>query len=450
MLTLWLLVLRRRPESEGQDMRARCDPIDTEATLRALAEQGCGLIGPSRDAGALRRLYADYASVAARPYARATWEGMLRTAERKGGGVGGKAGENGSYVNGLHVNEKLGAAAQDEASDTHWAERLQIKPRVLTTVADNASLRVKGGALIVCDGNKRLVYETSARRPQAIVMTGWSGLVSIEAMRWACDHKVAIVVLDWMRDFLTIVAPSAKTNAALVRAQVCADPTTVARFIVAVKIATHVRVGALSNELATPFLGNTAAARSVRAVMVQEAQAARVVWPNVPLIRWRVGSPRVPASWKLPYSLRRRADGISPRNATHPVNALLNVALSVAAGRITAQLAACGFAPAIGFLHSDKAGRWSLAYDAIEPLRPLIEQRVFAFIRKHQFGSNDFIQTSGGTIRLNDNLLRVVIAETALPARTMTAAVDWIAGLLLLKPGHSKARLLTTPYLPGF
>jgi hypothetical protein len=87
MLTLWLLVLRRRPESEGQDMRARCDPIDTEATLRALAEQGCGLIGPSRDAGALRRLYADYASVAARPYARATWEGMLRTAERKGGGV---------------------------------------------------------------------------------------------------------------------------------------------------------------------------------------------------------------------------------------------------------------------------------------------------------------------------------------------------------------------------
>jgi CRISP-associated protein Cas1 len=227
------------------------------------------------------------------------------------------------------------------------------------------------------------------------------------------------------------------------------DPTMLARYIVSVKVASHVRVGALSKEAAAPFLNGINAAHSVRAVMVQEAQAARIVWPNIPPIRWRVGSPRIPASWKLPYSLRRRADGISPRNATHPVNALLNVAFSVAAGRLTAHLAACGFAPAIGFLHSDKPGRWSLAYDAVEPLRPLIEQRVFAFIRKHQFGANDFIQTSGGTIRLNDNLLRAVIAETALPARTVTAAVDWIAGLLLPKPGHSEASAFPLMYLPS-
>jgi CRISP-associated protein Cas1 len=145
------------------------------------------------------------------------------------------------------------------------------------------------------------------------------------------------------------------------------------------------------------------------------------------------------------------ASGGNKTSQRHPpVNALLNVAFSVAAGRITAQLAACGFTPAIGFLHSDKPGRWSLAYDTIEPLRPLIEQRVFAFIRKHQFSSNDFIRTSDGTIRLNDNLLRVVIAETALPGRTMTAAVDWIADLILPKSGHSKPRLFATPYLPSF
>jgi hypothetical protein len=61
--------------------RPRCDPIDVDATLRALAEKGCGLTGGSRDAGVLRRLYADYASVAAWPYARASWEGMLRQAQ---------------------------------------------------------------------------------------------------------------------------------------------------------------------------------------------------------------------------------------------------------------------------------------------------------------------------------------------------------------------------------
>jgi hypothetical protein len=41
--------------------KSRCDPIDYRATLSALAESGCGLIGPGRDAMVLRRLYADYA-----------------------------------------------------------------------------------------------------------------------------------------------------------------------------------------------------------------------------------------------------------------------------------------------------------------------------------------------------------------------------------------------------
>jgi CRISPR-associated protein Cas1 len=326
-------------------------------------------------------------------------------------------------------------ASLDEASDVHWSKFLQVKPRVLTTAADNASLRVKGGALIVCDGEHRLVYEASARKPQAIVMMGWSGMVTIEAMRWACDHKVAIILLDWMRDFLTIVGAPAKPSAVFIRAQVLADPLMVARAIVAAKINAHVFVGALSGQAAAPFLERVAAARSVRDVMVQEAQAARVVWPQVPSLRWRAGSPRIPASWKLPYSARkplRQAHGnaSSPRHAVHPVNSLLNVAFSITAGRLAAYLAARGFAPSIGFLHSDKPGRWSLAYDVIEPLRPLVERSVFGFIGRHQLGSNDFIRANDGSIRLADNLLRVVIAETALSGRILDAAVDWMIGLI--------------------
>jgi CRISP-associated protein Cas1 len=266
-------------------------------------------------------------------------------------------------------------------------------------------------------------------------MMGWSGMVTIEAMRWACDRKVAIILLDWMRDFLTIVGAPAKPSAAFVRAQVLADPLTVARAIVAAKIDAHVLVGALSGQAAAPFLERVATARSVRDVMVQEAQAARVVWPQVPPLRWRVGSPRIPASWKLPYSARkplRQTHGnvSSPRHAATPINALLNVAFSVTAGRLAAYLAALGASPAIGFLHSDKPGRWSRAYDVIEPLRPLIERSVFGFIGRYQFGSNDFIRASDGSIRLADNLLRIVIADTALSGRILAAAVDWVIGLI--------------------
>ena len=53
---------------------------------------------------------------------------------------------------------------------------------------------------------------------------GWSGMVTIEAMRFACDHKMALVLLDWSREFLNIVSAPAKTSAELVRCQVTGGP----------------------------------------------------------------------------------------------------------------------------------------------------------------------------------------------------------------------------------
>jgi CRISP-associated protein Cas1 len=164
--------------------------------------------------------------------------------------------------------------------------------------------------------------------------------------------------------------------------------------------------------------------------MIVEAQAARVVWSNVPTVNWRVGSSRVLASWKLPYSTRRRMAGPSARRASHPINAMLNAAFSTTAGRLAAQLVAQGAHPALGFLHADKPGRWSLAYDAIEPLRPTIERSVFDFVRKHQFGANDFILMKDGSIRLMDNLFRSVIAETAVSSRTLDGVVSWLIALI--------------------
>jgi hypothetical protein len=53
--------------------RPRCDPIDVKSVLSALA-----------DGGTMLHLYRDYASTAARPYARASWEIAVRRAQRLG------------------------------------------------------------------------------------------------------------------------------------------------------------------------------------------------------------------------------------------------------------------------------------------------------------------------------------------------------------------------------
>jgi len=180
--------------------------------------------------------------------------------------------------------------------------------------------------------------------------------------------------------------------------------------------------------------------------MIVEAQAARVSWGDSwPKLRWRVGSPRVPPAWKHPILARQRADLRVKRYATHPINAMLNAVFSVTAGRLAAALQAAGAHPAIGFLHADKPGRWSLAWDAIEPLRPSIEASLFAFIRRYQFSGGDFIRVrdARGSIRLGSNLLRVVIAECAPSRALLNATAGWMSELILSAPRAPLAQLFS-------
>ena len=71
---------------------------------------------------------------------------------------------------------------------------------------------------------------------------------------------------------------------------------------------------------------------------------------------------------------------------------MLNYCYVVEAGRLAKVLAAQGLALPIGYLHSDKKGRNSLVWDAVEPLRPAIDANVFAFVAAHEFARRDFPQ----------------------------------------------------------
>ena len=459
--------------------RPRCDQFDAAAIIDAISK---GETTPLR-------AYRDYAATAARPYARSTFEIYLRGHERLGRlGVSRTAVCDDSYLAGNEPRaarqrppeaqqSTLGArfpalpepgpavppaphaldAAADAESDAFWGARLAVKPRVVTTEADNASLTVKGGSLFVYDGERRLRYDAGAKMPAAIVMAGWGGFVSVEALRFCASHRIAIVVLDWMRDLLTVMPGAPRAVAATLRAQALADPSWIASRIVKAKIENAVRAGALAPEEAMRFIDAAARAATVQEAMISEAQAARVSWgDSAPNLRWRVGSPRVPPAWKEPMFARQRADLRVKRYATHPINAVLNAAFSVTAGRLAAALQAAGAHPAIGFLHADKPGRWSLAWDAIEPLRPSIEASVFAFIRRYQFSSGDFIRVrdARGSIRLGSNLLRVVIAECAPSRVLLNAAAGWMIELILSAPRAPLSQLvgldaLEPPLDPG-
>ena len=378
--------------------RPRCDPFDANAVAQAIE---AGETTPLR-------AYEAYASVAARPYARASWENIVKQSRRSG-----------------EVTRPT-VIDDDDEKPNYWDTFSPVKPtNVLTTVADKASLTVKSGALYVSDGDRKIIYEKRGVKPLAIVMTGYGGYISIEAMRFCRDYNIAVIVLDWSRDFMTIVAPPAKQSGPLICSQATCDKLPIAKALIRAKIEAHASLGAIKPEAASKAIANLHHAPSIAAILIIEAQAARLAWVDHSIaLQWREAG-KVPKGWKLPYGLRRRMTGKTPKAATDPINSMLNLALAVTIGRITAALMARGLSPAIGIIH--KSPRWPLSYDAIEPLRPHIEAATFGFIERHKFAASDFvIENDTGAVKFFSRLINTFIAETALEQKAIDASSDFV------------------------
>jgi CRISPR-associated protein Cas1 len=379
--------------------RPRSDPFDALAIAKAIAR------GETTE----RAAYLAYASTAGRPYARSSFSNMLRSADAPP------------------------PAMRPTPAPAGWSKRNAVKPRLLALGA-GGGLRVRAGSLIVFDGETTLTYAKSAKPPQAIILSTVGGFVSMEAVRWAARAHVAVIALDRAHGFLSVIGGAPKADAALLRAQAGADPLQIARTIVAAKIGAMRRVGALAED--RPFLSTLTRVATLDQVRNVEAQASRLAWPDPPALRWEGGS--VPPDWKAPWLMRTRLDAKGKRGARHPVNAMLNAAFAVTAGRLAAYLSGVGLSPAIGFLHADKTGRWSLAWDAIEPLRPMIEARVFGLVARERFAVSDFVREAdprsgsraGGGLRLAPGVLAMVLNECAPPPRALSQAVKWIVRLI--------------------
>jgi hypothetical protein len=111
-----------------------------------------------------------------------------------------------------------------------------------------------------------------------------------------------------------------------------------------------------------------------------EGSAASFYWDGwrgrvVPT--WKAGGSLVPLIWQMPFTGRKTPllAGTN-QHAADPVNALLNYAYSIAE---TVAILACwkaGLDPALGISHVPEAGRYSLALDLVETIRPEADKAV--------------------------------------------------------------------------
>ncbi len=69
-------------------------------------------------------------------------------------------------------------------------------------------------------------------------------------------------------------------------------------------------------------------------------------------------------------------------------------------------------------------------WDAIEPLCPAIDAKVFVFIAEHEFARSDFPQSGYNVHRLSRDVTQLLLHNASLPAREIGEAAEWMAGTI--------------------
>lgn len=129
-------------------------------------------------------------------------------------------------------------------------------------------------------------------------------------------------------------------------------------------------------------------------------------------IQWRSLARRpVPKGWHVYSGRSSLATGVKAenRNASHPLNAMLNYGYAVKLAALKLQAIADGYDPTFGIMHNGKPrGGPAFILDLIEPKRPAVDGAILKLVAEQRFAAADFIIRSNGSCRLSPQLARAV------------------------------------------
>lgn len=104
--------------------------------------------------------------------------------------------------------------------------------------------------------------------------------------------------------------------------------------------------------------------------------------------------------------------GRNRRPPTDAVNAMLSFAYTLLTSMCASALETVGLDPYVGFFHTDRPGRKSLALDMVEELRGVMADRfVLTLINKKIVNKKGFIQKENGAVIMEDELRKSFLAS---------------------------------------
>lgn len=310
-------------------------------------------------------------------------------------------------------------------------------PAVLVADGAKVEICVRGGCLVVKDGPKNNPRERIiARVPRIIrhvVILSMHGYISLDAMSWMKHCDITWTCIDRSEKTPHVVETSAgNLKPDLVRKQAfCAPNGPMRRTGLAIwqEFITKKLEGQAWN--AENLLGNPVvsiefngqvdevlAAKFIRDRIIDveladtisqiigfEGQGAKAYWAswNGLPVQWLKPVPPQP-HWQA-YGVRRtlRRAYADNRNATDPINAMLNYGYKIAETECVNACYGAWLSPSLGIGHVVKDGRDSFAQDLIETIRPRVDQIILKILER-RLDKRMFYEEQDGTVRVRATL----------------------------------------------
>jgi CRISP-associated protein Cas1 len=343
------------------------------------------------------------------------------------------------------------------ADDADWPERCEFwramvpaeqrrrperSKHALVLCGQGASLRVEASTLLIRNGfthypqqrEEFRYFRGDLDRPARIILLDGSGSISFDVLDWLAEQEIPLIRISWTGDLVTVAGAGYSADPKKVEWQrkMRADPAARLNFscgligrkidnsietLTAVIPASENRDRAISKlqaELDGLSRGEARNIDHLRGIEGSAGKAYFSAWHGVPL-KWGRNKRRpIPSDWT---QIGTRSSALAEktsknRNATHPLNAMLNYAYAVLEAQVRIQTVAEGYDPTIGIMHHDYRGGPAFVLDKMEPLRPIFDRAILAFALSHELHPADFVLRSDGVCRLNPQLSRRVVSES--------------------------------------
>ena len=329
----------------------------------------------------------------------------------------------------------------------HWAHRItrskdkrvrrQPSHDPLILAGHGVSLRIEAGTLLIRNGfthypQKQETYryfKGDADLPPRIIMLDGSGSISFDVLTWLNEQKVPLVKIDWTGNTVTVVSGdsfAANRERVAWQTETRSDRRKRMEFcnaLIARKIGGCIQT--LEESLRHSHAWDRAMKRAkddlarlaqdppdtVNELRLLEARSAVAyfrAWYATSLL-WRTSARHpMPDEWRTVGPRFTRVYASGSRNASHPVNAILNYAYAVLQSQLQIRLVAEGYDPMLGIMHADRDDAAAFVLDMMEPERPRVDRAALAFLRSEALHPADFTIREDGVVRLNPELARRV------------------------------------------